>query len=450
MNRRIGDEIRDIVQNAINTSDFRQLNKNISDTVNGALDEVHKALFNQGDRHKPDMDIHVNTPQDNSTRTDSFTNRSGQANRNYRNYRYDNRYYRRNNNQRQDFSYSAGANHNMTRPQTSIDRSRSFPVVPVGKVSGILLTVFGSIGFGITGLAMVTLCIIGQITASIAFFGTIALYLLPLFFINLILLFRGSRIRARFRRFRRYIGIFQNHGYYTLKELSDHLGMSKKSLIKDLRKMISIGMFPEGHIDKQETCIILNRENYLKYLELQQSVQQQKAVVQEKSSTDQDSDTADLLDEETRAAIENGRSYIRQIKEANDAIPGEAISKKLLYLEELLDKIFNYVEQHPNQLPQIQKFMSYYLPTTLKLVNAYKDFDKESVQGENITSAKNEIDLTLDTINHAFEKLYDSFFLNAAMDISTDISVLETLLAQEGLTKKDFKTNHTMGGLNNG
>jgi 5-bromo-4-chloroindolyl phosphate hydrolysis protein len=93
--------------------------------------------------------------------------------------------------------------------------------------------------------------------------------------------------------------------------------------------------------------------------------------------------------------------------------------------------------------------MSYYLPTTLKLVNAYKDFDKESVQGENITSAKKEIDLTLDTINQAFEKLYDSFFMNAAMDISTDISVLETLLAQEGLTQKDFKSKQTMGGLTN-
>ncbi len=93
--------------------------------------------------------------------------------------------------------------------------------------------------------------------------------------------------------------------------------------------------------------------------------------------------------------------------------------------------------------------MNYYLPTTLKLVNAYKDFDKESIQGENITSAKNEIDLTLDTINQAFEKLYDSFFLNAVMDISTDISVLETLLAQEGLTQKDFKSNQTMGGLTN-
>ncbi len=457
MNRRIGDEIKDIVQNAINTRDFHQLNRNISDTVNSALDEVHRSLFHQSDRqnwYKPDQSAPKNDNQDNSTTSDRSRNWNGQANRHYRNESRDNH---RSYNQKQNLSYSTGSNQNIAKYKTPTERNQLFPIVPVGKVAGILLTVFGSIGFGFTGLAIISLCIIGQITAQITFFGTIALYLLPLFVISLILFYRGSRIRSRLRRFKRYIGIFQNHTYYTLKDLSDHLSKSKKSIIKDLRKMISIGMFPEGHIDKQETCIILNRECYMKYLELQQSVHQQKTSAQEEIKNYQDSDQQgsptssgiEIVDEETRAAIENGRSYIRQIKEANDAIPGEAISKKLFYLEALLDKIFDYVEQHPTQLPHIQQFMNYYLPTTLKLVNAYKDFDKESIQGENITSAKNEIDLTLDTINLAFEKLYDSFFLDAAMDISTDISVLETLLAQEGLTQKNFKSNHTMGGLMN-
>lgn len=452
MNRRIGDEIKDIVQNAINTKDFRQLNKDISDTVNGALDEVHRSLFQQGDRqnwHKPDNQVPPNNNQDNSTTPNGFPNRSGQA---FHHDRYWNPRQPRSNYQRQGYYRSAEANQSITQyPARTTGRSPLFPAVPVGKVAGILLTVFGSIGFGISGLAMITLCIIGQVTSQITFFGTIALYLLPLFLISLILFYRGSRIRTRLRRFRRYIEIFQNQGYYTLKELSDRLSKSKKSVIKDLRKMIALGMFPEGHIDKQETCIILNRECYTKYQELQQNKDSSTEGLSpaNESQDAQTSSVADVMDEELRAAIESGRSYILQIKEANDAIPGEAISKKLFCLEALLDKIISYVEQHPNQLPQIQKFMNYYLPTTLKLVNAYKDFDKESVQGENITSAKNEIDLTLDTINQAFEKLYDSFFLNAAMDISTDISVLETLLAQEGLTKRDFISNQTMGGLTN-
>ena len=84
--------------------------------------------------------------------------------------------------------------------------------------------------------------------------------------------------------------------------------------------------------------------------------------------------------------------------------------------------------------------MDYYLPTTMKLLNAYEELDKQDMEGENISSAKQEIENTLDTINTAFENLLDSFYKETAWDVSTDISVLKTMLAQEGLTgKDDFK-----------
>ena len=84
--------------------------------------------------------------------------------------------------------------------------------------------------------------------------------------------------------------------------------------------------------------------------------------------------------------------------------------------------------------------MSYYLPTTLKLVQAYCEFDQQSVAGENVAAAKKEIEDTLDTINTAFANLLDSLFEDAVMDVSTDISVLETMLKQEGLTGSDFNS----------
>nr|WP_243281420.1 MULTISPECIES: 5-bromo-4-chloroindolyl phosphate hydrolysis family protein [Eubacterium] len=143
---------------------------------------------------------------------------------------------------------------------------------------------------------------------------------------------------------------------------------------------------------------------------------------------------------ETRLLIEEGKESIEQIREANEAISGEVISQKLDRLEIILCKIFEYVENHTDELPETRKFMGYYLPTTLKLVNAYREMDAEPIQGENIRSAKHEIEETLDTINYAFENLLDSFYQDKAMDISTDITVLETMLAQEGLTEKDFNT----------
>ena len=105
----------------------------------------------------------------------------------------------------------------------------------------------------------------------------------------------------------------------------------------------------------------------------------------------------------------------------------------------LVDKIFDRVEQNPASVGDIRKLMEYYLPTTIKLLQAYQDLDAQPVQGENIISSKKEIEKTLDTLNMAFEKLLDDLFQETAWDVSTDISVLHTMLAQEGLTEDGLK-----------
>lgn len=456
MSKKIGDEIRDIVQNAIHTMDFQELNKDIGNTVNSALDEVRNALgFNKGNfNHTNDKSKQWDKQKENnniSNNRDYSTNEDIREGRNYVRY----------NNWSKHRQPSPTANETQVKnvKLPAKKQQELFPHVPVGKISGTLLSVFGGIGIGTTVVGAFVLCLVGQLTGSLSFFGTIALGLIPLFFVALYMSSKGARIRKRLNRFYRYLRIFQNRSYYTIKELSAHIGLSKKYVIKDLRKMISIGMFPEGYIDEQETCLILSRESYNQYLDLQKSIQMRNFEQHEKNKSKDgqsylqegnvNSSVETTMDTALRTAIEDGRACIRQIKEANDMIPGEEISNKLNRLEEIIEKIFNYVELHPAQLPEIQKFMDYYLPTTLKLVNTYKEFDKHSIQGINITTAKTEIEDTLDTINHAFEKLFDSLFINVAMDVSTDISVLETLFAQEGLTQKDFKTNRTIGGLTN-
>ena len=142
---------------------------------------------------------------------------------------------------------------------------------------------------------------------------------------------------------------------------------------------------------------------------------------------------------ELRDTIEMGKNYINQIKSVNDAIPEEEISKKLYRLENIVTQILDYIENNPKKLAEVNKFTNHYLPITLKLVNSYKELNDQMVQGENIKSAKNEIEKSIDIINIAFEKLLDDLFEEIALDISTDISVLETLFTQEGLTNNDFK-----------
>ena len=105
----------------------------------------------------------------------------------------------------------------------------------------------------------------------------------------------------------------------------------------------------------------------------------------------------DSLTPEVKKVIQTGDEFVKQILEANKAIPGEEISAKISHMEMLVDKIFDRVEQNPASVGDIRKLMEYYLPTTIKLLQAYQDLDAQPVQGENIISSKKEIEKTLDT-----------------------------------------------------
>jgi len=98
------------------------------------------------------------------------------------------------------------------------------------------------------------------------------------------------------------------------------------------------------------------------------------------------------------------------------------------------------VEQHPEKLPEIRKFMCYYMPITLKLVNAYQKFDRHGANASEIEATKLEIKGTIDTINKAYENLLRKLMKADILDVTSDISALETILAQEGLTGDHFSS----------
>ena len=132
--------------------------------------------------------------------------------------------------------------------------------------------------------------------------------------------------------------------------------------------------------------------------------------------------------------IEDGKKAIAEMKRLDDNIADPTISAQIVRLQELSGKIFAQVEQNPEKLPQIRKFMNYYLPTTLKILNAYDRMGEQGVAGENITSTMHKVEGMMDTIIKAFEKQLDNLFGAEAMDISTDMVVLENMMAREGLT----------------
>ena len=133
------------------------------------------------------------------------------------------------------------------------------------------------------------------------------------------------------------------------------------------------------------------------------------------------------------ALIQEKDRALQEMRRLNDAIEDEIISRRIDQLEDTTGKIIDQVVAHPEKLSQIRTFMNYYLPTTLKILNAYDRMGAAGVSGENIDSTMQRIETMMDTIVMAFHKQLDALFRDDAMDIASDITVMENLLAQEGL-----------------
>lgn len=132
--------------------------------------------------------------------------------------------------------------------------------------------------------------------------------------------------------------------------------------------------------------------------------------------------------------VSEGQKALDEMRRLNDSIQDVTISAQIERLSQVSDKIFQQVQKNPSQLPQIRKFMNYYLPTTLKLLRAYDDMSRQGVQGENITGTMERVRGMMSTIVTAFERQLDSLFGDQALDISTDITVLDNMMAREGLS----------------
>ncbi len=141
---------------------------------------------------------------------------------------------------------------------------------------------------------------------------------------------------------------------------------------------------------------------------------------------------------EVDAIIAEGKLAQREMARLYNAIKEPAVRMKISKLMQVSDKIVEDAIHDPSDVPQIKKFLSYYLPTTIKLLNAYDRMGSQGIQGENISGTMQSIEQMLDTAIAAYEKQLDSLFANQAMDIETDIHVMNAMLRREGLGEKEF------------
>lgn len=437
----LGEQFKDAVQDALNTGDFRKLNHLVSDTVTDALSEAGRQVKNAA----------------NEAKKENFWDGKSQTTEN-RNYtykevppqqaapKYQGQYTQpsyteikkqKRRNQKLHYQRQSGAK---AYPyQTNYGKSYlpTAKVKNIGQVSSVLYMVFGGIGIGLVSIAL----FIGFIflLLNLVWPAGIFVFLFALMGGFIFMTRKGVIEKDRLKRMKRYISICAGKMYVNIEDLAKQTNKSAKYILKDVKKMIQLGFFPEGHLDEKEACLMLDDITYREYLKVEKerkALQMQEAALPKQQAVENEFSGSE--NQELETMLKEGQEYIRKLHEMNDLIEGEIISEKLYRMENLLKEIFKRVEENPEQMSQMHRLMNYYLPTTIKLLQGYEEFDGVSSPSGEIEAAKAKIEKTVDIINEAFEELLNKLFQSTVLDVTTDAQVLQTMLAKEGLTKNEF------------
>lgn len=437
----IGKDIRSAVSDSLRTGDFSEFGESISDAVSDVIDGIAgifgaeyippKNASSQGSEANTNKNTDTNTSTSAAPKKPSAG--AGET--------YTDRWIRENGEQRA----AAAKENELARVQ---QKKTIIPFNRIGNVSGTLMQVFGGIGIGIFTAMFLVLKLASAVT-EFALFGGVGTVCLVGAILSLLAVISGKNKKKRLARAERYARICGKNRYCNIDELAMHVNSTPKLVLKEVKKLLRIGYYPQGHLDKSGTCLMLDDKIYNEYLAMEKV---RMAALPDKSADKKSVTAAEPATKNAKEKSEldemitQGMDCIAKLREMNDNIPGEEISLKLFRLENLLRDIFDCLKEHPEQREKMKKFMDYYLPVTLKLVGAYEEFDSLSVQGDDIVEAKNEIEKTLDTINNAFGELLERLFRDTAFDVTTDAQVLQTMLAKDGLTKTsqfDKKINNS-------
>lgn len=223
----------------------------------------------------------------------------------------------------------------------------------------------------------------------------------------------GVSMDRQLKRYEKYLAVLGDREAMPVEELARTLGYPEKRVERDLGKMIDKGYFGG--------TAYLNME--LGYL-----FRSGKADEALKKQRQKEQTTAQQPPKE---AEEGYSGILRGIRRANDAIADPVLSAKIDRLEEITSKIFRAVEEDPRKKDRIGTFLNYYLPTTQKLLDSYAEFEAAGVEGENLRQAKSRIASTMDSIVAGFEHQLDELYKADALDVDSDIRVMETILKRD-------------------
>ena len=296
-----------------------------------------------------------------------------------------------------------------------------------GAIAKFISGIIGTACFLPVSIGMFIMMLMGDTSGLIAFFT-----MLPFTSGSLWLLVSGNQRRKLVDVYNRYAEIIGPAEYYSIEDLATYAGTSEEEAVRQIEKMMKSNMLPQGKFDQNQTTLMLTPRVWKQYQAAEKA--RRKRELEQEKGVDQEAAHAEASEGNT--ILEEGNAFIRKIRRYNDLIPDPEMSAKLSRLEGIMQRIFHQLEKDPDSAPDLHKLMNYYLPTVDKLVQAYTELDSHPAGSENIDRTRREIEEAVDTVNVAFENLFNDLFQDTAWDISSDISVMKTMMKQDGLMEK--------------
>ena len=207
--------------------------------------------------------------------------------------------------------------------------------------------------------------------------------------------------------------------------LADLTHQKKAKALKKLRKYIQKGWLA-AWLDEKTEKLYLTVEDYRAAKETAAAPQVQPQP-----------EPAPEQREETPLNLETARRFAAVLEQEKQLMQDELARDELDHMQKTANAICDWLEAHPESLPKARRFAEYYIPTTLKLLHTYNDVQGQ--QGANAESIRRDIAGILHTLNQAFDNLYDNLLSDVAMDVSSEIAALQGMLANDGLTGRDFQ-----------
>ncbi|MGI6535393.1 MAG: 5-bromo-4-chloroindolyl phosphate hydrolysis family protein [Eggerthellaceae bacterium] len=305
------------------------------------------------------------------------------------------------------------------------------------KIGGTLMAVLGgvfSFSFGATAF----IALIGVLAGSANLLGIPAAALLALTGASVgVTVAGGSRMELS-NRFSRYVKAIGTADSIELDDLAYKTGRSEKDVEKDVEKLIDKDLFLQGHLDGDEDILFLTDDAYDDYQTYRRQAAEKQAREQLRQQAASERAQDRPLTDEERARLDEGRKLLENVDARIPDLGSDTAQKKAHAIHAVVKSILDRAEQDPDVIDELDQLVEYYLPLTIKLLDAYAELAEQPIQSQSIGASRQEIENTLDTLIRAFAKLHDSLFREMTWDVSTDISVLNAVLAQDGLTEDPF------------